>query len=1009
MTPPGVGTQRLSGLVPKRNNEPTQHKRRSELRAVVEAMGPGGSENPGGRNIEPPPAYDDPRLRAAESASPALERATVAAESASPALERATVGPPPAYRPVEDRVNVSVEDRLYPDLRLSAEYADMGLESPEGEGAPDEVKGHRETASAAAPASRGDAGEEKRKEIAGGREGAAPQIAAAPASRGDGGEEIPEEIAGGREGAAPQAAGDLDMRGRDEAAPSSADASGRQAGVEREGSPEPRGAEEGTERLGEEPSGFTPETLQQRFREWVRKNLTTRRKKVAPIPPYMAEGLDTRRAIGELGSDPSPQDSESSESEAESPPRPPYRPSRSYFGAVFGGSKRRTQSSERRDHEETGRPGSRDDQRPLEPEPGSWAQQSRNIQVARGVLAQWAGVQDPVAWPPPPTGEQLKFLWEVGSNPSGWPDLDRDLWERYRMEYDPLVSHLEELVSLLDQSLGPRERRPAGLTKDELLLARMGALEKVRWLKRLFDDPSRRPPLQQKDTSEEDGGGQLPPLEEPSSGDTSPAGEGSAPRERERFQGYSNASERSRTEQEHLRAGMARTGVGGDDPGDPGGGPPSRCPRCGRFHPLGACPFSGAGARRKWCPICQRYGLHDWKECPSRPGAPTCLFCHRYHRERPLECPFRPPEPGPAGLPLPPQDQRRFFFHNINLRPPAKPLPEVREPNTGPPAIDPRDEEIRQGVRQEGWEQAWQQLRVRESLLRDQKARWDWAAAEATRELKGIFGPLSPEDNRALRDALIRARIQATCRPTPSAGSDREALDRLLGVPDIPTFDGDNSKTHVWAFLQKLERAMEGRGWTHEEKARLCRSRLRGRARDWLENWRSRDSESVVVTHYPSLKGALLQCFQEEMTALEGTDRLLGLVFHAGRHKTHLNFLLECEYTVWRVLSEGPTQSPEVMERGRIFEKILMMFFLRGCDPAVRAWVTEKGCDRLRDLERALRSYESGRLNGPQKGQAVVQGGGGSRAGQPAFPPMNGQRGRILPGPQNKWEGSQPS
>ena len=77
VTPPGVGTQRLSGLVPKRNNEPAQDKRRSELRAVAEAMGPSGSEDPGGRSIEPPPAYDDPRLRAAEGASPALERATV--------------------------------------------------------------------------------------------------------------------------------------------------------------------------------------------------------------------------------------------------------------------------------------------------------------------------------------------------------------------------------------------------------------------------------------------------------------------------------------------------------------------------------------------------------------------------------------------------------------------------------------------------------------------------------------------------------------------------------------------------------------------------------------------------------------------------------------------------------------------------------------------------------------------------------------------------------------------
>ena len=114
MTPPGAGSQRLSGLVPKRKNEPTRHKRRSELRAVVEAMGPGGSENPGGRNTEPPPPYDDPRL--------------VATGSVKPAPERATVGPPPAYGPVEDRVNVPVEDRLYPDLRLLAEDADTGLE-----------------------------------------------------------------------------------------------------------------------------------------------------------------------------------------------------------------------------------------------------------------------------------------------------------------------------------------------------------------------------------------------------------------------------------------------------------------------------------------------------------------------------------------------------------------------------------------------------------------------------------------------------------------------------------------------------------------------------------------------------------------------------------------------------------------------------------------------------------------------------------------------------------------
>ena len=56
VTPPGVGTQRLSGLVPKRNNEPAQDKRRSELRAVAEAMGPSGSEDPGGRSAEAPPA-----------------------------------------------------------------------------------------------------------------------------------------------------------------------------------------------------------------------------------------------------------------------------------------------------------------------------------------------------------------------------------------------------------------------------------------------------------------------------------------------------------------------------------------------------------------------------------------------------------------------------------------------------------------------------------------------------------------------------------------------------------------------------------------------------------------------------------------------------------------------------------------------------------------------------------------------------------------------------------------
>ena len=176
------------------------------------------------------------------------------------------------------------------------------------------------------------------------------------------------------------------MRGRDEAAPSSAAASRRQVGVEKrdagssgsaEGGPggrrgaapqdaptpeeggilEPEDAGRGIERARDEPSGFTLGTPQQRIQEWIRsfssvKNLkgrSRRRVGVAPPPSYMDEGLDNRRETGELGPDNSYQDyeTESSESETEAPAHPSYRP-RSLFGRLFGGPERRTQSPERR-------------------------------------------------------------------------------------------------------------------------------------------------------------------------------------------------------------------------------------------------------------------------------------------------------------------------------------------------------------------------------------------------------------------------------------------------------------------------------------------------------------------------------------------------------------------------------------------------------------------------------------------------------------------------------------
>ena len=121
--------------------------------------------------------------------------------------------------------------------------------------------------------------------------------------------------------------------------------------------------------------------------------------------------------------------------------------------------------------------------------------------------------------------EELEFLWETGNDPPGWP-----------------------------------ESESAGRTEDEHLLSRMAAFGKIRSLRRQFANSERRPYQQET------------PLEE---GET---GGGSTPQEWERFHGYSNASERSQTERAHLRTSMARTVMEGDDPGDPGGGPPSRCP-----------------------------------------------------------------------------------------------------------------------------------------------------------------------------------------------------------------------------------------------------------------------------------------------------------------------------------------------------------------------------------------------------------------------------------------------
>ena len=106
MTPPGVGAQRLSGLAPRRNNEPGQ-----------------------GRRVEPPPAYAGSHVRAAGTAG------SLWVEDLEGELVE-LVGPPPAY--------ALGEDRLYPDLRLLVEDVDTGLESPRGEGA--EVEGRGEAA-----------------------------------------------------------------------------------------------------------------------------------------------------------------------------------------------------------------------------------------------------------------------------------------------------------------------------------------------------------------------------------------------------------------------------------------------------------------------------------------------------------------------------------------------------------------------------------------------------------------------------------------------------------------------------------------------------------------------------------------------------------------------------------------------------------------------------------------------------------------------------------------------
>ena len=108
---------------------------------------------------------------------------------------------------------------------------------------------------------------------------------------------------------------------------------------------------------------------------------------------------------------------------------------------------------------------------------------------------------------------------------------------------------------------------------------------------------------------------------------------------------------------------------------------------------------------------------------------------------------------------------------------------------------------------------------------------------------------------------------------------------------------------------------------------------------------------------------------------------------------------MKCVYTVWRILSDGPQLARDLVKWGEIFKKILILFFLRGCDPEVTMWVGEKGCRHLRDVEQAFRSYESGKLNGPLRRHFKDQVREETRAGQPGRTQPETRWGKVLPGP----------
>ena len=244
----------------------------------------------------------------------------------------------------------------------------------------------------------------------------------------------------------------------------------------------------------------------------------------------------------------------------------------------------------------------------------------------------------------------------------------------------------------------------------------------------------------------------------------------------------------------------------------------------------------------------------------------------------------------------------------------------------------------------------------------------DMRLADARREALQIFGnesgALDTADEKTVREALIKLRLEASLNgrfPREDVAASQAALLKVMGNNSIPKFDGDCGRVNVKVWFRAIEDEAQGKNWTEQQKAKLAVSLLEGRAKDWYLNHCSREPNTIVGSHYPTLKTLMLQRFHEEMSAVEKANQLQNLNFRADKHRNHINFLIEVEKTVHRVLDEGtgPTDWGQMVPKSHTFDKVLQLFFLKGCAPTIRQKIAEANCSTIKEMESAIKHYEA--------------------------------------------------